>query len=70
MASLASLAPHFERLLALPESERKQALDALALDADARARLEQRLGDVAADEAAAAEQGDQPVRLYGHEHVP
>ena len=39
-------------------------------DADPRAGLEQRLRDIAAEEAAAAEQGDQPVRLHRHARSP
>jgi serine/threonine-protein kinase len=39
MSSLASLAPHFERLRALPPDARASALAALDLDADARTRL-------------------------------
>jgi len=39
-------------------------------DADPGARPEQGLGGIAADEAAAAEQGDQPVGLDGHGDAP
>src|SRR6185312_7025263 len=49
--------------------ERPQEISAAGIalgDADARASAEQGLGDIAAEEPAAAEQGDQAV----HENVP
>lgn len=56
MTSLAELAPHFERLRALPADERTAALSALPLDADARGRLARML-------AADADEDDALARL-------
>src|SRR6185436_18172233 len=50
-------------------AQRLQEISATGLalgDADAKAGAEQRLGDVAADKAAAAEQGDEPLALNAH----
>ena len=50
-----------------PERLQEPGAPRVALgDADAHAGLQQRLGDVAAEKAAAAEQGDEQIRLGRH----